>query len=144
MAQHLHSSVSECRFFRKDHYLHHETKNQLMHNLDRIYLQCLKRNTWQKHKSMSEEFHSEIEEMGIAEGECFTPMHLTKFHWIRDGQEGQAKMKHIKTQSSGAGSVWSNPYFEGAGGGVHTCVFRQTSVGSHEAFNTSGKHVFDI
>lgn len=43
-----------------------------MLNIDRLSLQCLKKSTWQKYESISEEFHVEIEEMGIAEGACFT------------------------------------------------------------------------
>lgn len=101
---------SACGFFSKDHNLRHETKDQQMLNVDRLYLPCLKRSTRQKYENISEEFHLGIEEMGIAEGACFTPVHLTKFQRIRDGQEGAANMK--QTQSSGAGTVWSNPNFE--------------------------------
>lgn len=63
---------SGCSSFSKDHYLHHETKDQLTLNIDRLYLQCLKRSTWQKYESISEEFHLEIEEMGIVEGAFYT------------------------------------------------------------------------
>lgn len=58
-----------------------------MLNLDRLYLQCLKRSTWQKYESISEEFHVEIEEMGIAEGACFTSVWADQI-----GREGAANM----------------------------------------------------